>query len=489
MATYIISPTGSSANPGTVAQPKDLAFINFLMPGDVAQLRGGTYNEILNISNLAGTAINAITIEPYMGESPVFDGNWDNTIHPAVTPGTPSGFQFQAMVNLQDCSFININGLTVQFFDGEGFNANDCNDIVFEDCVVDTIYGGSYRALGNGPGLADVTTSNISFINCRSTRACQAWKWFQTTQGTFFVSNIPSAWLVGRGSTNILIQNCLCELSGAEGINVARGSSNVLVQDCVSRNNRHNNYYLENTYDSTIERCIGYYTHAGVAEIPSMRGFNLVFRDETGAYNQGYDVNYKSRNNTVRNNLFVDGQSGIEAYGKANMVNHTIVNNTLVNNMENILFRNAPTDRDTPTGNVFQNNIILTTDAYTNNPLYDPAETVGNRIVTATGMTYNNNIWHDSINAGSGRPANGVGVGDIEADPLLFNSTASLESGLSTNDFELTTGSPAIDAALNVGLSSDLLNRSYVNGPDIGALEFSAIVNTCANNLIVNGGF
>lgn len=492
MATYVISPNGSDSNSGSVLSPKAITWLSNLIPGDAAQLRGGTYNAIAALNNLNGTSSNHITIEPYGSESPVFDGGWNNSIHPAVTPGTVSGFQYAAMIDLSDCSYIDVTGLTVQNFDGEGFNANRCETITFTDCVVDTIYGGSYRALGSGPSTADLTCHNISFINCRSTRACQAWKWFRTQQGDFYVNTIPSSILVGRGAEDILIQGMICEYGGAEGINAARGSRRVTIEDCRSSNNRHNNIYVECTQETVIRRNICYYTHAGVAEIPSMRGFNLVIRDEVGAYSQGYDVNYASRDNEISNNLFVDGDTGIEGYGKGNMVRFTIVNNHLINNNQNVLFRGTDPDRDTPTGNVFRNNIVLTTDNYTNNPLYGAGENFGNSVATSTGMTYSNNLWYDAVNAGDPRPANAVGTNDVTDDPLLVNSNASLESSLNTNNFELTSSSPAINAGVSVtGVTSDLLQRSYVGNPDIGCLEESGATEpfTCPDNMLTNADF
>ena len=55
-------------------------------------------------------------------------------------------------------------------------------------------------------------------------------------------------------------------------------------------------------------------------------------------------------------------------------------------------------------------------------------------------------------------------LNNIETNPLFINS--------STNNYNLNATSPAINAGINVGLTSDF-NNNLLNGlPDIGVLEF-----------------
>ncbi len=64
------------------------------------------------------------------------------------------------------------------------------------------------------------------------------------------------------------------------------------------------------------------------------------------------------------------------------------------------------------------------------------------------------------------------------AGPPLFTSA-------STGDFTLQAGSPAIDAGVYIGITTDLAGNPVQNPPDIGAFEFSLP----SNNILENGGF
>jgi hypothetical protein len=73
---YYLSPDGSDSNPGTLSQPWiTLAYaLTQLSPGDVLNLREGTYFEHNLVVDLNGTASQPITIQSYPGERATIDG-------------------------------------------------------------------------------------------------------------------------------------------------------------------------------------------------------------------------------------------------------------------------------------------------------------------------------------------------------------------------------------------------------------------------------
>lgn len=70
-ATYYVSTTGNDSNPGTQSQPfQTLAKgVSPLNAGDTLYIRGGTYNQPINVGGKSGTAGNYITIAGYPGET------------------------------------------------------------------------------------------------------------------------------------------------------------------------------------------------------------------------------------------------------------------------------------------------------------------------------------------------------------------------------------------------------------------------------------
>jgi hypothetical protein len=76
-------------------------------------------------------------------------------------------------------------------------------------------------------------------------------------------------------------------------------------------------------------------------------------------------------------------------------------------------------------------------------------------------ITGSNNLW---FGVGSGPSQT---TANINSDPLLISAV--------TEDFHLTSGSPAIDAGVNTGLGTDFfgVSRPQGSGIDVGAAEFS----------------
>src|SRR5688572_7835866 len=74
-ANLYVSLSGNNANAGTLAAPfRTLTWAGYkAKPGDVVYVRGGVYNETVNIVS-KGTATAPILFTAYPGEKPIFDG-------------------------------------------------------------------------------------------------------------------------------------------------------------------------------------------------------------------------------------------------------------------------------------------------------------------------------------------------------------------------------------------------------------------------------
>jgi hypothetical protein len=89
MATFVVSPQGDDANPGTVDAPflTIKRGLEALTGGDVLVLRGGSYAENVKLTNLSGRPDAPIVIRPWAREEVTIDG-----ADPRDKTGPPSGF-------------------------------------------------------------------------------------------------------------------------------------------------------------------------------------------------------------------------------------------------------------------------------------------------------------------------------------------------------------------------------------------------------------
>lgn len=114
-------------------------------------------------------------------------------------------------------------------------------------------------------------------------------------------------------------------------------------------------------------------------------------------------------------------------------------------------------------------NIVSTFMDLKNNIFYSVGHTTFSQ---AWGFNHSYNIFNSPgsvVGMGSGYS---TGTGELTSDPLFVN--------ISTNDYHLQSGSPAINNGTNVGLATDYEgnNVPYGAGVDIGAFEFIVVTPT-----------
>ena len=73
---YYVSPNGSDENGGTIGAPFQTIqhAADLMQSGDNCYLRGGTYDEEIQINNLHGTSSDPITFTNYQDEPVILDG-------------------------------------------------------------------------------------------------------------------------------------------------------------------------------------------------------------------------------------------------------------------------------------------------------------------------------------------------------------------------------------------------------------------------------
>ena len=209
--------------------------------------------------------------------------------------------------------------------------------------------------------------------------------------------------------------------------------------------------YIHDVYGGGI----GYHQGVDVVDTgPHTVAYNIIARfgttDNTGvtsAYHAGIRV---QRNYGVHifNNVIADGGDA-EASGGISVLYSS--HNAIVKN--NIMFNNIGLDIDLGTAASQPSNNLTVS-----NNLYFKSD-------------YTDNWRADSVKYSSLATFQAATIYDddsVEGDPIFVQTTPSVPA-----DFQLDTGSPAIDAGVDVGLSKDFEGNPvpYNSIPDIGALE------------------
>jgi parallel beta-helix repeat protein len=179
--------------------------------------------------------------------------------------------------------------------------------------------------------------------------------------------------------------------------------------------------------------------------------------------------------NVVYNN---DGKC-IYAYDAASP---TIYNNTCYGNMQDsytshslwaeIHLVGALTDNVLLKNNIAQATKANTYAVYVEGTVYDNTIDITNNIWYAAATNWY--FWNDGggNNLGTWNALTGVGT-DINSNPQF----------ISTTNYYLRAGSPAINAGANVSLTSDFSGNGLVGAPDIGAYEYAS-----QRGMVITGG-
>jgi parallel beta-helix repeat protein len=421
-ASLYVSLSGNDANAGTLAAP--FRTINkasaMAKPGDVVNVRGGVYNERVNIA-AKGTSAARITFRSYPGETAIYDGTGlaSNTVLFSLNQTDyvdASGFE------IRNAPFIGISGWMTK------------NTRVLNNVVHHTVRNGIYFGYDAPGSSSDVTIEGNQVYNCVTENSAHA------MQGGW--ASTVSIHLTERARVaNNKIWN-----NDGEAIAVIN-SNNVTVTGNEAFDNFSEGVFLDNARFNTVDGNLLYST-----------GNTRYFRDGypgvgIGIANESYEYSNPSSDNKIVNNIVVNTRWGI-FYGNfengGGLKNTTIANNTFYKSSNGLI----EIWQDTHSNSVVENNIF-----------YQVGGTAVS-LLQGSGVTFRNNHWY------GGSPAsNTAGAGDVYGNPAFANA-----GGTRAADYKLTATSMAIAKAIDITslVQTDYFGAARTAPLDMGAHQFSA---------------
>jgi hypothetical protein len=291
-----------------------------MLGGDTVYIRGGTYNERVNLFYLYNTSGPYMTFTNYPGEEVILDGTGI-----AIQHG-------EGLFHIQKTDFVRVSGLRVQHSNGGGIEVFYANNIEIDN-------NHTYDTVKSGVGIW--AGSNIVVDSNDIALACNAHTNYPATE-----ENIS----IASGSYNVEVKNNTVHqaanipngYSGGEGINIKDGSHDVKVH--------HNVVHLDERTDGQKSNRLAFGLDAWSHET-----YNVSFYDNV-AYNSGAGFIVESEAGGLAHDIFAYNNNGAGFYMpnweqtsvlKKNIqfINNTAYGNIYgifinVGNIENVVIRN-----------------------------------------------------------------------------------------------------------------------------------------------------
>jgi parallel beta-helix repeat protein len=471
---YYVAKTGNdSPNTGTLASPfltivKGLSMAT--SPGDVVYVKAGTYSEYVRFFN-SGTSGNPITLSNYGTDIVTVDALSTNVY---------------CVYSLAQ-SFITIKGIRCKDATSYIINFENCHDIIIDECwATNTTKQASVQCIMLDNGYDGTTRYNNYLIrNCTTMngdRGIAIWNnvSYATVQGgEHSYNNVNVA--VGGGyplnnatkptyitidgvtahhsvtsnigtenNSDVTIKNCWSYNAGATGIQIETDSSNATVE---------NNLCEDNSRTWEYETGIWIYNSAN-----AIVRRNILRRNQTGL-RIGNASNFQAYYNLIVDNFHqptsaptTHNTSGVDfKQSTGTFYNNTLVNNCYLGSSLSSIFVYAT---GTCTVNI-KNNIVYN-DQSDKDIVFEQATTSDYNLVYNGNRTINIVNGVTSYTWAAYKSATGQDSHSLNVNPTFVSSS----------DFQLQSTSTAINAGVNVGLTTDILKNSIVGLPDIGAYEY-----------------
>ena len=349
------------------------------------------------------------------------------------------------------------------YMTGTGILADACDvygyNITFRDCTFD---GDSQRCNAFVAKSHDVYVYNVNLYNCIAKNA-----------GNY----------AGGGG------------EGGGGIIFSTGTRDCIVDTCIVFNNEEvgiqpfteQAYFgTLDSYNFTIKNCTVYNDVSKLSDAETNRNwmginigwnvYNAVVERNYVYYCKGAGISCDggAHNNTIKNNLLVNCGRTIwliaNAYGDCK--NNLVYHNTLISNTVGIfgqMMEVYQTGAAVSSGNIIKNNITYITTAVTVLTVYAGVSTVTldyNCVYNGSGA--NQGLWYKGSNYTTNgwntyRTATSQDSNSIAADPLL------------TAAYHLKSGSPCINAGVDVGVDTDYDGNPRYQA-DMGSREFGVFL-------------
>jgi hypothetical protein len=450
-STYVVATTGSDANPGSLASP--FATIQHALnvatkPGDVVQVRDGTYHESIAFP-ASGSRLGSIALTAFPGEHPILDG---------------TGVVGQNMVTLKNVSFVKLSGFEIENLTGVnngsairvtgyGSNIEIRNNVIHDirgtNAMGITVFGNSVAK-----SIAYVVIDNNEIYNAEPA----------PNEALALDGNITQFQVTG---------NRVHDVNGV-GIDLVGGDRAVNVYG-IARNGVVRGNTVYNAHSTSGGLAPGIYVDGGLNIVLE---YNVSHDNDVGIEVGAENSGITASSNTVRNNLIYDNTKAGLAIGgastagraRSNLIENNTVyqNDTLNSGFGQFWIRYA-------SGNAVVNNIFV---AATNDVMLDSQ--AGN-----SGNWLSNNLYFTPDGEGTARFSwNGVNfvglanyqsnvltdTGSLFGDPMFVNSAG--------GDFHLQSGSPAVNAGSTARNRYALTDFDGLTretwAPDIGAFEYFA---------------
>jgi parallel beta-helix repeat protein len=415
-ATLYVSLSGNNANAGTQAAPfRTLNWASVkAKPGDTVYVRGGVYNETVNIMS-KGTAAQPILFRSYPGETAVFDG---------------SGLNAHVLFSLNQTEYVTASNFEVRYASNIAVSGWMTKNTSFINNVVHHADRNGIYFGYDSPGVStDATIEGNQVYNCVLENTAHAMNggWASTVT----VNHTERARVAGNKVWN----------NDGEAIAVIL-SNNVTVTGNEAFDNYSQGVFIDNSRFNTVDGNLIYST-----------GNTRYFRDGypgmgIAIANEFYDYSNPSTDNKIINNIVVNTRWGF-LYGawEANggLKNTVIANNTFYKAASELI----DISQGAHANSIVQNNIFYQVGG-------DAAA-----VVAGTGVTFRNNHWY-----GGNPPANASGAGDVYGNPAFVNP-----GGYRATDYKITALSLAIGRGLDL---SSTVRTDYFGSPRVAPLDMGA---------------
>ncbi|WGV28019.1 right-handed parallel beta-helix repeat-containing protein [Halotia branconii] len=452
---YYVSSNGSDSNPGTSDRPWQT--INYAVSdkspvkaGNTILVQPGTYTELITLSKSGSSELGNITLKAN-GKVILRDPDPIN-----------GGFR-EGVIQSANKSYWLIDGFRIENTSWAGIAVRNANNIIIQNnhtyetgasgiiVLPETYYGG---------GELEVSNKNIKILNNTIERA--NWRWL----GNGYSDGTQEA-LTIWGVDGFEVANNTLTDGNREGMDIKVGSRNGSIHD----NTVTRQALISGTPTRGYNGGPAIYVDGNRADVFNLSIYNnsvfgniadaIVIADEVPSLGDVFNI--QIYNNVIYGNgqLGVNGGTGIVVSG--NVHNVEIVNNTIAKNVQAIVIDGTSFYGGYQSHDILVRNNILANNTYRNA-----------FFANANNLTLDHNLFTDKF-------VNIYETGNEIKNLSHWNNTKVASIGfvnLNSNNFHLTSNSPAIDiGSFEIGkyaqLDKDGRLRNRNNGTDVGAYVYS----------------
>ncbi|MGN6086697.1 choice-of-anchor Q domain-containing protein [Trinickia sp.] len=471
---HYVSTSGNNANPGTSASPwRTIQYAaNKANAGDTVYIRGGIYNESVTL-NVSGSASGGyIAFQSYPGETAILDGTG------LVVPTSGN----HGLVNIVDRSYIKIVGLEIRNYVASSTSQAPVGIWISGASNNIQILSNHIHNIANIANSSNANALGLGVYGTNATNAIANLTIDGNTLDHLTLGASESLALDGNvqywSITNNVIHdnnNIGIDAIGFEGVSSSAATDQAR-NGTISGNTVYNitaygNPAYGNTFGADAIYC------DGCTQVIIER--NAVHNSDFGVEVASEHANKLSSYVNVRSNLiYANNVAGITIGGYDSSRGGTdhcnFVNNSLYSN-----------DTQNTGSGEFQIQYYSTNNVFKNNIVYAGAQDLFiNGYTSSSGVSADYNLYYAADGA-SASTWTWKGL-SITGFPAYVTSSANdkhskfanpLYTSLTTPDFHVATGSPAVGAGINLGASvvgtADYAGNARVQGTniDIGAYE------------------